>query len=75
MWYYRIGSRRKSVIGGLIGFAVANPLYISNCIAEINVSGSGNLGGIVGQLNARNSLIDNCSVTGSIEGTGVVLEE
>ena len=60
----------ENVIGGLIGFAVANPLYISNCIAEINVSGSGNLGGIVGQLNARNSLIDNCSVTGSIEGTG-----
>ena len=57
-------------IGGLIGFAVADPLYISNCIAEINVSGRGNLGGIVGQLNARNSLIDNCSVTGSIEGTG-----
>jgi PKD repeat protein len=60
----------EDTIGGLIGLAVADPLYISNCIAEINVSGSGNLGGIVGELNAQNSLIDNCSVTGSIEGTG-----
>ena len=63
----------EDTIGGLIGLAVADPLYISNCIAEINVSGSRNLGGIVGQLNAQNSLIDNCSVTGSIEGTGACI--
>ena len=55
----------EDTISGLIGLAVAIPFTYLIALPKSMYPG-GNLGGIVGQLSAQNSLIDNCSVTGSI---------
>lgn len=62
--------------GGIIGRAI-NSADISNITYTQNVNGvngaSRNVGGIAGQITGASSSIDNITVTGNVEGNGVLV--
>ena len=63
-------SKNGMLVGGIIGttYTGINGYNVTNCVNTGNVSGSDNVGGIVGQL-YPNTNISNCSNTGNITST------
>lgn len=61
-------SNAKQNAGGLVGCIASSaksPIAIKNCISEVNVVSTKNVGGLVGQANS-NLCIENCLVSGSV---------
>lgn len=65
-------SDNSSHIGGLVGYIDDNIVSVSilNSYATGNVSGGGNIGGLVGYTNSVNVTISGSHATGAVSGTG-----
>ncbi|MBE7711279.1 MAG: hypothetical protein E7Z92_03970 [Cyanobacteria bacterium SIG31] len=58
----------NSTIGGLIGYVEGVPIY--NCFAIENVSGATYVGGLIGNIKATGSSVENCYAVGDIYSMG-----